>query len=253
MTIPGTDGASSGGSAPTLGILGRLGGLGARPEQIGFVSDGDGPDGVHAVLHAVVAVGEDDDVVVPDRRVPEPADAVDPPGVGIVVGQPAVLQVDLGARRSPGGHAPALLLGHVAHQAAGVGALVGPEHVGVAAEHVEQGQLVPDVDLHQTDVPLGVQLGVVHPGEVEEALDALRAELVAELDRGVVARHGDHVGRELVLPCGQLPALVHGRAQERAEDDDLADAGGVEPGVRAELADEVPLEGGDPHGDGALP
>ncbi|MBR8742121.1 DUF1177 domain-containing protein [Nocardiopsis sp. MG754419] len=42
VTIPGTDGATVGGSAPTLGILGRLGGLGARPEQIGFVSDGDG-------------------------------------------------------------------------------------------------------------------------------------------------------------------------------------------------------------------
>ncbi|WDZ93353.1 DUF1177 domain-containing protein [Nocardiopsis sp. HUAS JQ3] len=42
VTIAGTDGAASGGSAPTLGILGRLGGLGARPEQIGFVSDGDG-------------------------------------------------------------------------------------------------------------------------------------------------------------------------------------------------------------------
>lgn len=42
LTIPGRNGASSGGSAPTLGILGRLGGLGARPEQIGFVSDGEG-------------------------------------------------------------------------------------------------------------------------------------------------------------------------------------------------------------------
>ncbi|WP_432563849.1 DUF1177 domain-containing protein [Kineococcus sp. SYSU DK003] len=42
LTIPGTDGRSAGGSAPTLGIVGRLGGLGARPEQIGFVSDGDG-------------------------------------------------------------------------------------------------------------------------------------------------------------------------------------------------------------------
>ena len=42
VTIPGADGKRSGGSAPTLGILGRLGGLGARPEQIGFVSDGDG-------------------------------------------------------------------------------------------------------------------------------------------------------------------------------------------------------------------
>jgi hypothetical protein len=40
--IPGLSGRSSGGDAPTLGIIGRLGGLGARPEQIGFVSDGDG-------------------------------------------------------------------------------------------------------------------------------------------------------------------------------------------------------------------
>ena len=42
VTIPGTNGKSAGGKAPTLGVLGRLGGLGARPEQIGFVSDGDG-------------------------------------------------------------------------------------------------------------------------------------------------------------------------------------------------------------------
>lgn len=42
ITIPGTKGKVSGGDAPTLGVLGRLGGLGARPEQIGFVSDGDG-------------------------------------------------------------------------------------------------------------------------------------------------------------------------------------------------------------------
>jgi len=42
ITIEGTNGKSSGGSAPTLGITGRLGGLGARPARIGFVSDGDG-------------------------------------------------------------------------------------------------------------------------------------------------------------------------------------------------------------------
>lgn len=42
ITIPGTKGKIAGGDAPTLGILGRLGGLGARPERIGFVSDGDG-------------------------------------------------------------------------------------------------------------------------------------------------------------------------------------------------------------------
>lgn len=42
MVIPGKNGKSGGGTAPTLGIIGRLGGLGARPERIGFVSDGDG-------------------------------------------------------------------------------------------------------------------------------------------------------------------------------------------------------------------
>ncbi len=41
-TIPGTDGRQSGGSAPTLGIIGRLGGVGARPTAIGLVSDADG-------------------------------------------------------------------------------------------------------------------------------------------------------------------------------------------------------------------
>lgn len=40
--IPGTDGKASGGPAPTLGIIGRLGGIGARPAAIGLVSDADG-------------------------------------------------------------------------------------------------------------------------------------------------------------------------------------------------------------------
>jgi hypothetical protein len=40
--IPGAEGKKSGGSAPTLGIIGRLGGIGARPERIGIVSDADG-------------------------------------------------------------------------------------------------------------------------------------------------------------------------------------------------------------------
>src|SRR5699024_2995329 len=42
IKIPGNNGKTAGGDAPTLGIIGRLGGVGARPEQIGFVSDGDG-------------------------------------------------------------------------------------------------------------------------------------------------------------------------------------------------------------------
>jgi len=42
IKVSGTNGKDKGGDAPTLGIIGRLGGLGARPEKIGFVSDGDG-------------------------------------------------------------------------------------------------------------------------------------------------------------------------------------------------------------------
>lgn len=42
ILVKGSNGKSQGGTAPTLGIIGRLGGLGARPERIGFVSDGDG-------------------------------------------------------------------------------------------------------------------------------------------------------------------------------------------------------------------
>ncbi|WP_145023299.1 DUF1177 domain-containing protein [Paenibacillus sp. Y412MC10] len=42
IVIPGTEGKSRGGSVPTLGIVGRLGGIGARPSRIGLVSDADG-------------------------------------------------------------------------------------------------------------------------------------------------------------------------------------------------------------------
>lgn len=42
LRFPGTRGKSAGGDAPTLGILGFLGGVGARPEVTGLVSDGDG-------------------------------------------------------------------------------------------------------------------------------------------------------------------------------------------------------------------
>ncbi|WP_320778719.1 DUF1177 domain-containing protein [Streptomyces sp. CRN 30] len=42
VTVPGRAGRLSGGDAPTLGVLGRLGGVGARPERIGLVSDADG-------------------------------------------------------------------------------------------------------------------------------------------------------------------------------------------------------------------
>lgn len=42
IRIPGKNGKTFGGNAPTLGITGTLGGIGARPAVNGFVSDGDG-------------------------------------------------------------------------------------------------------------------------------------------------------------------------------------------------------------------
>jgi len=42
IKIAGSRGKSKGMDAPTIGILGRLGGIGARPEMIGMVSDADG-------------------------------------------------------------------------------------------------------------------------------------------------------------------------------------------------------------------
>ena len=42
ICIPGKNGKTAGGTAPTFGIVGRLGAIGARPEVTGYVSDGDG-------------------------------------------------------------------------------------------------------------------------------------------------------------------------------------------------------------------
>jgi hypothetical protein len=42
VTIAGSAGKRAGGEAPTLGIVGQLGGVGARPAAIGLVSDADG-------------------------------------------------------------------------------------------------------------------------------------------------------------------------------------------------------------------
>ena len=76
LTIPGRRGRSVGGDAPTLSVIGRLGGLGARPEQIGFVSDGDGAltaVSVAAKLSAMHARGDvlDGDVVVATHICPD--------------------------------------------------------------------------------------------------------------------------------------------------------------------------------------
>ncbi|MFC4802175.1 DUF1177 domain-containing protein [Neobacillus sp. GCM10023253] len=51
IVIPGSNGKSNGGDALTFGIVGRLGGIGARPNRIGLVSDADGA--VSAVASAL--------------------------------------------------------------------------------------------------------------------------------------------------------------------------------------------------------
>lgn len=54
VKIPGSTGKAGGGAAPTLGVIGRLGGIGARPERIGYVSDGDGATAALALAAKVV-------------------------------------------------------------------------------------------------------------------------------------------------------------------------------------------------------
>jgi len=53
--IRGARGRGSGGNVPTLGVIGRLGGVGARPHMIGLVSDADG--GI-AALSIALKLGE---------------------------------------------------------------------------------------------------------------------------------------------------------------------------------------------------
>jgi hypothetical protein len=55
IKIPGKQGKSVNGTAPTLGIIGRLGGLGTRPDVNGFVSDG---DGALAALSSALKIAE---------------------------------------------------------------------------------------------------------------------------------------------------------------------------------------------------
>lgn len=63
LAIPGRNGKLNGGKAPTLGIIGQLGGIGARPERIGFVSDGDGAlSAVATAIKLIDMVGKGDQI-----------------------------------------------------------------------------------------------------------------------------------------------------------------------------------------------
>ncbi len=66
VRIPGSRGRASGGDAPTIALLGRLGGLGARPERIGFVSDGDGALTVLACAAKLLSMHQRGDVLPGD-------------------------------------------------------------------------------------------------------------------------------------------------------------------------------------------
>ncbi len=61
IKIHGTDGKTEGGSSPTLGIIGRLGGIGARPEQVGIVSDSDGATTALSTALKVIEMGKQGD------------------------------------------------------------------------------------------------------------------------------------------------------------------------------------------------
>jgi hypothetical protein len=58
IVVPGLHGRRAGGTAPTTGIIGRLGGVGARPDAIGMVSDADGAVGAVAAAIKLATMAE---------------------------------------------------------------------------------------------------------------------------------------------------------------------------------------------------
>ncbi len=66
VLIPGSSGKSSGGSSPTLGVVGRLGGVGARPAQLGLVSDADGAIVALAAAYKIAEMKSRGDVLPGD-------------------------------------------------------------------------------------------------------------------------------------------------------------------------------------------
>jgi hypothetical protein len=66
IDIAGSAGRRAGGTARTLGIVGRLGGIGARPSRIGLVSDADGAIAAVAVARKLAAMRREGDVLPGD-------------------------------------------------------------------------------------------------------------------------------------------------------------------------------------------
>jgi len=61
ILIEGKEGKSQGKQAPTFGIIGRLGGIGARPHKTGFVSDADGAIAALAAAAKIAAMRKNGD------------------------------------------------------------------------------------------------------------------------------------------------------------------------------------------------
>lgn len=66
IVVPGTTGQRAGGTAPTLGIVGRLGGVGARPARIGLVSDADGAIAAVTIARKLAFMRRDGDRLAGD-------------------------------------------------------------------------------------------------------------------------------------------------------------------------------------------
>jgi len=66
IVVPGKEGKTSGGPSPTLGVVGRLGGIGARPTYIGMVSDADGAVVALATAYKVAEMRARGDVLPGD-------------------------------------------------------------------------------------------------------------------------------------------------------------------------------------------
>ncbi|GHB14879.1 DUF1177 domain-containing protein [Salinicola rhizosphaerae] len=66
VVIAGHSGKQAGGDAPTLGVIGRLGGIGARPEIVGYVSDGDGALAASAAAAKLIGMAVNGDRLAGD-------------------------------------------------------------------------------------------------------------------------------------------------------------------------------------------
>lgn len=66
FAIPGRFGRSHGGAQPTLGVVGQLGGIGARPVRLGLVSDADGAIVALAVALKLATMAKRGDVLEGD-------------------------------------------------------------------------------------------------------------------------------------------------------------------------------------------